>query len=552
MDTPEKMLDRISEVCRDFKITSLDSQIESCRSLIGRKGHIDLGVIGRFKAGKSSLLNSLAGADVLPVGVTPVTAVITYLRFAEAGRVLVRFQDGRELEIAPREMPDYICATRNPENVKRAASVEITIPSARELSGLRFVDTPGLGSSLKDNTRTSAAWMPRAEASLVAVSVESPLSEQDISLLRQLVSFTPNITVVLTKADIVSSEQLQEVVAFVTTQLRKEFGRGFPLYPYSTKPGFERMRLAFMDEVIRPLALRHGEEAKLLLRHKLGTLLRSCLDYLKIADATAKKTQLERESLKRKIVDEQLNMDSIRIELRVLARGMTEGTRDRFQKRVDVYHARMAEKVTIELGGRLQESRLNLYRLTRAYSAWAENLFRSEIARISAAERTAFLVPLKEAESTFSRSARGFRDRLASNVQNALGIVLIEPEYKPDIEEPTNPDIDVSYPYLWNIDLLWFLIPMSIFRAIVNRNLLSKIAFEAWKNISRLAFHWTEAINAGIEAIHRYTGDYISREVATIENLLSCQNTDSARAEDALAEMNGLLDGLQGVTDLKS
>ena len=143
MGAPEELLDRVSEICRDFGITSLDAQIESCRALVGRRGSIDLGVIGRFKAGKSSLLNSLAGTDVLPVGVIPVTAVVTYLRFTEARSVLVRFLDGREREIEFGEMADYVCATRNPENARRAAAVEISIPSPKEVVGLRFVDTPG-------------------------------------------------------------------------------------------------------------------------------------------------------------------------------------------------------------------------------------------------------------------------------------------------------------------------------------------------------------------------------------------------------------------------
>lgn len=43
------------------------------------KPQLEIAVFGRVSSGKSSLLNHVAGMDVLPVGVTPVTAVPTRL-----------------------------------------------------------------------------------------------------------------------------------------------------------------------------------------------------------------------------------------------------------------------------------------------------------------------------------------------------------------------------------------------------------------------------------------------------------------------------------------
>ena len=37
--------------------------------------------MGRFKAGKSSFLNHFTNRSILPVGVVPVTAVVTEIRF---------------------------------------------------------------------------------------------------------------------------------------------------------------------------------------------------------------------------------------------------------------------------------------------------------------------------------------------------------------------------------------------------------------------------------------------------------------------------------------
>jgi ribosome biogenesis GTPase A len=47
---------------------------------------MDVAVLGQFKAGKSSFINSLPGQDVVPVGVVPVTTVVTRLRYGPTAR----------------------------------------------------------------------------------------------------------------------------------------------------------------------------------------------------------------------------------------------------------------------------------------------------------------------------------------------------------------------------------------------------------------------------------------------------------------------------------
>ena len=53
-------------------------------------------VAGEAKRGKSSLVNAFLGQAVLPVGVTPLTAVATTVRYGDNPHVHVRFADGHE------------------------------------------------------------------------------------------------------------------------------------------------------------------------------------------------------------------------------------------------------------------------------------------------------------------------------------------------------------------------------------------------------------------------------------------------------------------------
>ena len=53
-------------------------------------------VAGEAKRGKSTLVNALLGRDVLPSGVTPLTAVTTTVRYGDDERAEARFLDGHD------------------------------------------------------------------------------------------------------------------------------------------------------------------------------------------------------------------------------------------------------------------------------------------------------------------------------------------------------------------------------------------------------------------------------------------------------------------------
>src|ERR1700750_3249003 len=52
-------------------------------------------VVGEFNHGKSTFVNALLGERVLPVGVTPTTAAIQQLKYAEKPEAMVVFQSGK-------------------------------------------------------------------------------------------------------------------------------------------------------------------------------------------------------------------------------------------------------------------------------------------------------------------------------------------------------------------------------------------------------------------------------------------------------------------------
>jgi ribosome biogenesis GTPase A len=120
-------------------------------------------VLGQFKRGKSTLLNALLGAPVLPTGVTPVTAIPTFIKAGPKAAARITFQDGKEplLTSVEGEIPGilerYISEVKNPHNRLNVESAEIEVRSEFLDHGIVLIDTPGVGSTFVHNTRAAEA-----------------------------------------------------------------------------------------------------------------------------------------------------------------------------------------------------------------------------------------------------------------------------------------------------------------------------------------------------------------------------------------------------------
>lgn len=97
---------------------------------------------------------------------------------------------------------------------------------------------------------TSLSWLPNVGLALVAVSVDPPLSQQDIELLKNLYRYTPNVSILLTKVDLLGIDERSEVVDFIRTRLTMNFGRSPEILPYSVRPGYEGLREQLEQKVV--------------------------------------------------------------------------------------------------------------------------------------------------------------------------------------------------------------------------------------------------------------------------------------------------------------
>jgi len=192
----------------------------------------NLVVFGRFNRGKTSLMNAILRTDRLPIGIVPLTSVITTVGYGSKERVVLKY-DNRILdhEIPIEALPQHITQ-------QRIKTAEVQLPAEVLRRGFYFVDTPGLGSVILENTFTTEAFLPEADALILVTSYESPLSEDEVRFFKAGASSGRRVFVVLNKHDTVSLEQRKIALAYVREQLGILFGDSIvPILSVSSTDG---------------------------------------------------------------------------------------------------------------------------------------------------------------------------------------------------------------------------------------------------------------------------------------------------------------------------
>jgi GTP-binding protein EngB required for normal cell division len=537
----ESILSRLAALANEMKLANLYPQITACRNLLQTRNGIDVAVFGRFKAGKSSFLNHLAGRAVLPIGVVPLTAVITRLRYGEAERAEVQFLNGSAKTIPLEDIGFYVGENENPNNQKQVAAVEVALPELKSLAPLQFVDTPGLGSAFTHNTEVALNWLPHVGAAVVAVSADAPLSERDVALLEDLRRHTPKIVLLLTKADLLTESQRTEVGDFVTAQLRQKRNGELPVFFYSIKPELAAMKSALLAELLEPLREHRGEAVGQILRHKLVSLRDQMLNYLRVALAAATQAESARTALREKLAEERRQFGLLREELAVFAREQAANALDWSLGQLQPTQALLKEKITAELRVQFPLWKVRLPPMLDAWRKWLNDWLQRELTGLSRSQQAMFCAPLQRTQAHLTRTLQAFQDRLAGHVKTALGVTLAPREFTLEVRQPDAPPVDVAYAFDASLITVGWLLPLTLFRRPIERVLLRKARYEVEKNLSRLAAEWRGRVEGVILELRQQTELAAQSELETLEQMLEQTPSSVPRLREQIAELESFV-----------
>lgn len=234
----DSLLDRIARLAWRAGVGQIESEARSTSARVA-EGRFYLACVGQFKRGKSSLLDALLGDQVLPIGVLPVTALPTVVRYGTRRSARVLDESGEWREIAINELALYVSEEQNPENQKNTAAVEVFLPSAMLSTGMCFVDTPGLGSIFEANSAATYSFIPHIDAALIVLGIDPPITGEELSLVERINEQVENVLFVVSKADRASPDDLATVKRFACSILGERLGRPIEIYEVSASERLE-------------------------------------------------------------------------------------------------------------------------------------------------------------------------------------------------------------------------------------------------------------------------------------------------------------------------
>jgi len=171
-----------------------------------------LGIVGMFKSGKSSVINSFLQRKVLQEGRTEATAVLTELRFAvQPGdeKAVALYRDGRTqemtvargLDLTDIRSVEYSALPEDERRLKQEELQRIILHLHVDiLRTVNLLDTPGFGGSEVGDVKAFEA-LGRVDAALMVFSADRTGAEHEILIADELARAKRDVVALLNKID---------------------------------------------------------------------------------------------------------------------------------------------------------------------------------------------------------------------------------------------------------------------------------------------------------------------------------------------------------------
>ena len=336
-------LSELTAVADSLGAKSLRDRVD--RDLVKKleEDRFHLVVVGEFNHGKSSFVNALLGESVLPVGVTPTTAAIHHLKYADKPEATIAYVSGKREAIAFEAARRF--AVGGGASADDVDFLEVGYPAALLKERILLVDTPGVNDLSLSRADITYSYIPRADAVLFLLDAGQILKESERVFLEEklLRGSRDKIVFVITKWDLLDAAERTEALAYAKTQLAK-LVKDPIVFPISAETALQgRVAESGMTELLAHLTKFLAEErGRILLDNALGEGLNVGILLTKGVDARRRSLAMKTEELDRrvKLLEEDLagsagTIEQRRTKIREEVNGIKVGARKDLDRFVD-------------------------------------------------------------------------------------------------------------------------------------------------------------------------------------------------------------------------
>ena len=254
---------RIQKTFEEYELCRLQAnQIGELADKLRTK-EVTIAVIGQFKRGKTTMVNSILGRKLLPVGIVPITAVVTRILYGP-DRSVVYFKNGLAEEVPVEELHGYISEQENPDNARGVAEVELHTEADFLKDGLILVDTPGVGSVHENNSKSAYEFARESDGVIFMLSVDSPVNQIEIDFLKSVKKYAGKFYFAVNKIDTIDEDELEEYLEYCNALIcnimdcepGSEDAESIKLIPISAKKnmGIDQLSDMIRDDLVHKAA----------------------------------------------------------------------------------------------------------------------------------------------------------------------------------------------------------------------------------------------------------------------------------------------------------
>jgi tRNA U34 5-carboxymethylaminomethyl modifying GTPase MnmE/TrmE len=573
--TIEESLSALHRIARTSAGSSNPTSLEYLQELRQKvaEGDFYLAVLGLFKRGKSTLINALLQSDALPVGLVPVTSVITMLRYGDTKSATVSFHSGATRVVAIPELPDYVTEAGNPGNTKGVKEVEVRLPSPLLKSGVTIIDTPGVGSTYSGGTQTTYQFLERVDACIFTLAVDPPIGQAEVDLLKAIKPYAKKLIFVFNKKDNVDEPGLNEAMGFCREVIRSSLGLdGIAIYPISAKWALDGYREADarkiadsgMAELTTALDnLIHGEKQEILIASIAAKALKVAEDLHVSLEIAIRSAEMPLNQLEKTL--EQLDkflqvVDSKKREVFYLLDGkskeivqMLDEDLERFKKEQEAGFLSRLESYAKDAIG----SKLGLGETTTRLEERLREELKATFSDFASSEDERIEARFNELAVTFSRQVDVLVGDVRREVSTLFGIKTESPTpetgltpehmfyYRTDSLSPSN---------LMFVGEMTALLPKFLLKGTLMKRFMgqAKEAFDGTAGRIRYDY-FVVRLDKGIVGLKREVGRLLDSSVLAARNA-AVEGTNLRRrsrleVEDALRGLSGAAAEIQSVKD---
>lgn len=196
-------------------------------------------VIGEFKNGKSTFINSLLGQSLLPVDVTPTTATINAVMWGEEESLSVHRSDGNieRYELTKEALEEYVAEKDFDPDMIDYLKVMLPLAQLKE-QNVVLIDTPGVNDLNTHRSEVTYKFIPKADVVLFLLDMTSPVRNTEKIFIKDslLDEGLDRIIYLANFLDHLEEDEVETTMSYIKDRLSEIMGgKEVRLYPLSAQ-----------------------------------------------------------------------------------------------------------------------------------------------------------------------------------------------------------------------------------------------------------------------------------------------------------------------------